>query len=161
MQGLDPADDPSGSALAERFYSGRTRAWRDEMIDLTPFAGQEILLRFEYVTDPILTYAGLALDDIAIEAIGFRDDAETLDAGWTAEGFVRSPATLPQRWHLQLVTFDDDEQPIVQTLPVGADGRAQLAVDVAPGGRRPLLIVAATAPDTLEAATYSLLINSR
>ena len=161
MQGLDPADDPSDSALAERFYSGRTRAWLDETIDLTPFAGQEILLRFEYVTDPILTYAGLALDDIAIEAIGFRDDAETLDAGWTAEGFVRATAELPQRWHLLLVTFDDDEQPTVQTLPVAADGRGQFAVDVAEGGRRPVIIVAATAPDTLEAATYSLVIAAR
>ena len=145
----------------QRFYSGRTRAWLDETVDLTPFAGQEILLRFEYVTDPILTYSGLALDDIAIEAIGFRDDAETLDTGWTAEGFVRATAALPQRWHLQLVTFDEDEQPIVQVLPVAADGRAQFAVDVAPGGRRPLLIVAATAPDTLQAATYSLIINNR
>ena len=161
MQGLDPGDDPSASALAERFYSGRTRAWLDETVDLTPFAGQEILLRFEYVTDPILTYSGLALDDIAIEAIGFRDDAETLDTGWTAEGFVRATAALPQRWHLQLVTFDEDEQPIVQVLPVAADGRAQFAVDVAPGGRRPLLIVAATAPDTLQAATYSLIIKNR
>ena len=59
------------------------------------------------------------------------------------------------------MTFDEDEQPIVQVLPVAADGRAQFAVDVAPGGRRPLLIVAATAPDTLQAATYSLIINNR
>ena len=116
MQGLDPADDPSDSALADRFYSGRTRAWVDESIDLTPFAGQEILLRFEYVTDLILSYAGLALDDIAIEAIGFRDDAETLDGGWAAEGFARATAALPQQWHLQLVTFDDDEQPTVERL---------------------------------------------
>ena len=161
MQGLDPADDPSDSALAERFYSGRTQAWLDETIDLTPFAGQEILLRFEYVTDPILTYSGLALDDLAIQAVGFSDDAETLDAGWTAEGFVRATATLPQSWHLQLVTFDENEQPIVQVLPIAADGRAQFAVDVAAGGRRPLLIVAATAPDTLETATYSLIIANR
>ena len=161
MQGRDPADDPSDSALADRFYTGRARAWLDETIDLTPFAGQEILLRFEYVTDPILTYAGLALDDIAIDDIGFRDDAETLDAGWVAEGFVRAPAELPQRWHLLLVTFDDDEQPTVQTLPVAADGRARFAVEIAAGGRRPLLIVAATAPDTLVAAAYSLVIADR
>ena len=103
----------------------------------------------------------MALDDIAIQAIGFSDDAETLDAGWTAEGFVRATATLPQSWHLQLVTFDENEQPMVQALPIAADGRAQFAVDVAAGGRRPLLIVAATAPDTLEAATYSLVIANR
>ena len=161
MQGLNPADDPSDSALAERFYSGRTRAWVDESIDLSPFAGQEILLRFEYVTDLILSYAGLALDDIAIEAIGFRDDAETLDGGWAAEGFARATAALPQQWHLQLVTFDDDEQPTVERIPVGADGRVTFTFEAVAGGRRPMLIIAATAPDTLEAATYSLLITNR
>ena len=156
MQGLSPDDDPSGSALTERFYSGRTRAWVEESIDLTPFAGQEILLRFEVVTDLILSYAGLALDDIAIPAIGFADDAETLDAGWLAEGFVRATATLPQTWPLQLVTFDGDEQPTVQALPVGADGRVQFVLETTPGGRRPVLIVAATAPDTLQPASYTL-----
>ncbi len=156
MQGLSPDDDPSGSALTERFYTGRTRAWVDEVIDLTPFAGQEILLRFEVVTDLILSYTGLALDDIAIPAIGFADDAETLDAGWLAEGFVRATATLPQTWPLQLVTFDRDEQPTVQALPVGADGRVQFVLEATPGARRPLLIVAATAPDTLQPASYTL-----
>ena len=161
MQGLDPGDDPSDGALADRFYSGRTREWIDETIDLSPFAGQEILLRFEYVTDLILSYAGLALDDIAIDAIGFADDAATLDDGWVAEGFVRATTELPQRWHLQLVTFDRDEQPAVERIPVGADGRVQFTFEAVAGGRRPMLIVAATAPDTLEAATYSLIISDR
>jgi hypothetical protein len=161
MQGLDPADDPSDTAYADRFYSGRTRAWVDETIDLTPFAGQEILLRFEMVTDLILTYAGLALDDIAIPEIGFSDDAETADSGWQAEGFARATAQLPQRWHLQLVTFDADEQPTVQAIPVAADGRVQFTLDAVPGGRRPLLIVTATAPDTLQAAPYMLSIVDR
>ncbi len=161
MQGLDPADDPSDGALADRFYSGRTQAWVDETIDLSPFAGQEILLRFEYVTDLILSYAGLALDDIAIDAIGFADDAETLDDGWLAEGFVRATTALPQQWHLQLVTFDQDEQPAVELIPVGADGWVQFTFEAVAGGRRPMLIVAATAPDTLEAASYSLVVNNR
>lgn len=156
MQGLNPADDPSGSALAERYYTGRTQRWVEESIDLTPFAGQEILLRFEYVTDLLLTFGGLALDDIAIPEIGFRDDAEMPDAGWTAEGFTRATPDLPQRWLLQLVTFDQDGQPQVELLPVAADGRLQRDVQAVPGARRPLLIVAATAPETLQTADYSL-----
>ena len=159
MQGLSPEDDPSDSALTDRFYTGRTRAWVDESIDLAPFAGQEILLRFEVVTDLILSYAGLALDDIAIPAIGLADDAETLDTGWLAEGFVRATATLPQAWPLQLVTFDRDERPTIQALPVGPDGRVQFVLETTPGGRRPLLIVAATAPDTLQPAGYVLTVG--
>ena len=159
MQGLSPEDDPSDSALTDRFYTGRTRAWVDESIDLAPFAGQEILLRFEVVTDLILSYAGLALDDIAIPAIGLADDAETLDTGWLAEGFVRATATLPQAWPLQLVTFDRDERPTIQALPVGPDGRVQFVLETTPGGRRPLLIVATTAPDTLQPAGYVLTVG--
>ena len=59
------------------------------------------------------------------------------------------------------MTFDDDEQPTVERIPVGADGRVTFTFEAVAGGRRPMLIIAATAPDTLEAATYSLLITNR
>ena len=39
MQGLDAVDNPAGSALAERFYTGRAQQWQRETIDLSPFAG--------------------------------------------------------------------------------------------------------------------------
>ncbi|MBP6015394.1 MAG: immune inhibitor A [Candidatus Promineofilum sp.] len=156
MQGLDGADDPSDSALAPRFYTGHKRAWVTESIDLSPFAGQEILLRFEYVTDPILTYGGFALDDIAIPEIAFRDDAETADEGWLAEGFTRATAELPQTWWLQLITFDADGRPTVSRLSVPEDGRLDYSYEATPGVRRPILIVAATAPDTLQTAEYGL-----
>lgn len=156
MQGLDPADDPSGSAFTERFYTGRRQAWISESIDLSPYAGQEILLRFEYVTDPILTYGGFALDDITVPEIGFVDDAEGFIEGWVAEGFVRTAAELEQNWHLQLVTFDQDGRPTVELLPVSPDGRIQHNYQSFPGARRPILIVAATAPETLETVAYAL-----
>jgi hypothetical protein len=157
MQGLAPVDDPSDVALAERFYTGRTRRWLAETVDLTPYAGQEILLRFEYVTDPIKTFGGFALDDIAIPEIGFTDDAETSGGGWLAEGFTRATAELPQAWQLQLITFDGDGRPTVARLPVSAAGELFLyPYDALPGARRPILIVSATAPETLQVATYRL-----
>ena len=159
MQGLQPEDDPSDSALAPRFYTGRSGTWDSESVDLSAFAGQEILLRFEYVTDPILTFAGFALDDIAINEIGFFDGGETLDEGWIAEGFTRVTSRLPQQWPLQLVTFDSDGQPTVERLNADEDGRLRHVVQAIPGTRRPLLIVAAIAPETLELAPYSLVVR--
>lgn len=156
MQGLDPADDPSDSALAGHFYTGRQQAWHAESIDLTPFAGQEVLLRFEYVTDPILTFGGFALDDISIPEIGFVDDAETEVGGWTAEGFVRATDELPQAWRLQLVTFDAAGRPAVESLAVGEDGRLTTTYQAVPGVRRPFLIVASAVPETLQTASYTL-----
>lgn len=156
MQGILTEDDPSGSALAGRFYSGRLGEWIDESIDLSPYAGRELLLRFEYVTDPILTFGGFALDDIAIPEIGFFDDAESLDAGWTAEGFTRATTDLPQAWRLQLITFDSDGRPTVERLPVAENGRGEHIYQGVPGVRRPLLIVSSVVPETLEVAPYSL-----
>ena len=151
MQGLAPEDNPSGSAYSERFYTGRTQTWVEESIDLSQFAGQIIQLRFEYITDLILTFGGLALDNIAIPEIGFYDDAESLAGGWTAEGFTRAAAYLPQTWHLQLVTFQDGV-PVVETVSLADDQ----TLTVTAAGERPILIIAATAPMTLEPAHYKL-----
>jgi hypothetical protein len=160
MQGLEEIDDPANAAYADRFYTGRarpgrTRQWVDEMIDLSDHAGQEILLRFEYVTDPILTFGGLALDNVAIPEIGFYDDAETAAAGWTAEGFTRATAYLPQQWRLLLVTFEQD-MPVVTELEPAADGMLSYTLNASDNVQRPILIVAAASPMTLELAHYRL-----
>jgi hypothetical protein len=155
MQGLDEIDNPAGSALAERFYTGRVQQWQRETIDLSPFAGSEVLLRFEAVTDPILTYSGLAIDNIAIPEVGFADDGTMMDEGWEAEGFSLVAAGQPQRWRLQLITFADGG---VQVRPIAVDeaGQSMIAVNSVVGERPPLLVVAATAPMTLEPAHYRL-----
>lgn len=157
MQGLAAEDDPSGSALADRFYSGRSQAWKNELIDLSPYAGQEVLLRFEMVTDPILTYSGLAVDNVSVPEIGFFDDGTA--GGWTVEGFTSATASLPQPWHLKVITFPDG-RPLVNEVPVSPDGQAAFVVSSTEGQQRPVLIVAASAPMTLEPATYKLRINT-
>jgi immune inhibitor A len=165
MQSRAAGDDPAGVAFADHFYTGRQRTWFEEEVDLTPYAGQEILLRFEYITDQLLTYGGLALDNIAIPEIGFVDDASRPDMGWTAEGFTRATAYLPQSWHLQLITFPNgrpvvtpialDEQPTATST-----GSAQAVFTIPPGSSRsPILIVAATAPRTLEVGHYRLVVE--
>ena len=158
MQGLAPEDDPSASALTDRFYTGRQRGWIEEHIDLTPYAGQKIQLRFEYVTDPILTYNGFALDNISIPEIGFYDDVETPVEGWLAEGFTRTAVQLPQTWHLQLITFPDGVIQVEQ-LAIPPDQILTFSLDTAVSTKPPILIVAATAPMTLEKAYYTLTIT--
>ncbi|HID52888.1 MAG TPA: hypothetical protein EYP41_12750 [Anaerolineae bacterium] len=146
-------DNPSGSALAERFYTGRGRDWMQETIDLTPYAGQEILLRFEYVTDPILTFGGIAFDNIAIPEINYYDDAET-DTGWTAEGFVRATGYVPQGWFVQLITFEDGA-PVVTRVAVATDNTAVIQT-TGSSENPPILIIAAAAPMTLRPSAYRL-----
>lgn len=154
MQGETAADDPSGVAYTDRFYTGRSAGWVKERIDLTPYAGGPVQIRFEYVTDPILTFGGLALDNIAIPEIGFFDDVET-DAGWQAEGFVRAAGYAPQQWYAQLITFDSGV-PLVNRLKIDDNNRLTLEISAGENGRAPILIIAAAAPMTLEPAHYRL-----
>jgi hypothetical protein len=155
MQGLQPEDNPAGKALTQRFYTGQSGGWVRERIDLTPYAGREILLRFSYVTDPILTYGGIALDNLSIPELGYFDDVEEGGSGWQAGGFSRVTATLPQQWHLQLITFPGGV-PQVEKLPILATGNGAVTVNLDRSEGRAILIVAASAPQTLNAASYRL-----
>lgn len=154
----ESADDPSNSALTERFYTGRSDYWREESVDLTPYSGKNILIRFAYVTDLILTHGGLAIDNIAIPEIGFYDDAESVVDGWVAEGFERATATIPQEWYLQLITFPDGV-PTIEHIELMVDNTATGSISLAESDGEAILIVSATAPMTLERAQYMLEIS--
>ena len=147
--------DPGGRALTGRFYTGAGSGWRREEIDLTPFAGQVILLRFQYVTDQLVTGDGLALDNITIAAIGFSDSVEQPAGGWIAEGFLRATAYIPQTWSLQLITFSST-RPSVTTLTLPVAQSVTVTVDPGSGYRSPILIIGATAPQTVQPAYFTL-----
>ncbi|MCB8981417.1 MAG: immune inhibitor A [Ardenticatenaceae bacterium] len=153
MQGEGPNDDPADAALTDRFYTGRSGDWVKETVDLSAYAGQMVQIRFEYVTDPILTFGGLALDNLAIPEIGFYDDAES-DTGWVAEGFVRATGYVPQRWNVMLITYENGA-PVVTQIELAEDNTATAEFSLSnAGGGRPMLIVAASSPMTLEPAHY-------
>ena len=78
--------DPIGTTLGPS-YTGASGRWFREQIDLTPYAGGNLLLSFNYVTDQAVSSVGWCIDDIRIPELGFNDDAE-VDSGWQAEGFV-------------------------------------------------------------------------
>ncbi|TAH54274.1 MAG: hypothetical protein EYC68_00670 [Chloroflexota bacterium] len=99
-----------------------TAKWVQEEMDLTPFAGKKILLRFEQITDEALTKNGFAIDEIEIPEIGFRDDAESVDSGWNAEGFARIENVLPQRFIVQAIEYG--ATPRVVPIALDAQNRA-------------------------------------
>ena len=156
MQGDKPEDDPGEAALTGHFYTGRNAGWLDESIDLSPYAGQEILLRFQYITDSIYTAPGFALDNIAIPEIGFFDDAESMNVEWESVGFSRVNAYEPQRFHLILVTFDEQGKPIVQGIPIKPDNSATIEIPLHQSNGKALMIVAATNPLIMTPAKYQL-----
>ena len=81
-------------------FTGHSDGWVYEEFDLTPYAGQEFLLQFRYITDWAYTERGFFIDDITITADGeviFFDDVEAGPGDWIADpedGWIITTGTL-------------------------------------------------------------------
>jgi hypothetical protein len=126
--------------------------WVLEEIDLTPHAGQRILLRFEYITDDAYNSPGFCVDDISIPELGYHYDAED-DDGWEALGFIRTDNTLPQRYLVQLIELGAETR--VRWIELDEAQRGQLVIEgFGDEVERAVLVVSALAPKTTELAGY-------
>jgi hypothetical protein len=154
MKGEELEDDPYDFALTERFYTANPEGggWLDETIDLSAYAGQEILIRWE--SDSGDRDTGFAIDNIAIPEIGFFDDVETGNAAWSTDGWVRATAYIPQTYHLILVTFEGGV-PVVTAIELAPDNTAVFEV-TGLADDEAYLIVAATAPQSLQPTEYRI-----
>jgi immune inhibitor A len=140
-------------------HSGGGPTWIRDQIDLSPYAGSEVLVRFSYLTDAAVLGTGFALDDIRVPEIEWFDGAETDAAAWEARGFVRAGASVRQRYLLLLVGIG--EEIAVRRLEVGVDASARFPVPLASEGwREAVLIVSGLAPITADGAPYSLVIEA-
>ncbi|GAB3186442.1 immune inhibitor A [Micromonospora palomenae] len=71
--------------------------WVDLTYDLSAYAGQTVQFRYRYQTDGGVHLAGVFLDNVSLVkngATAWTDDAETLDAAWTAKGFTRMTGSI-------------------------------------------------------------------
>ena len=147
----DPLGQSFGPAYTGKSGGGRNARWVEEEIDLSEYAGGEVLVRFEYVTDQAVHAEGMVLDDLRLEATGFFDDAEA-DAGWTAEGFFRTDNRVPQTYGVRVVEFGTDARVIEIPLDETLRGEVALPAD-GPGF---VVLVAPAAPVTGVPAAYWL-----
>jgi immune inhibitor A len=143
------SEDPNRANYGQG-YTGKSDAWLEERVDLSSYAGQQILLRFWYISDPGLNQPGWLIDDISIPEIGFSDDAEQDDSGWTVDGFVRSSNDVPQSYVVQLVEYG----PHVTVRRLSLDAENKTEVELGEGTRRAVLIVSGATRWTSEPAPY-------
>jgi immune inhibitor A len=139
--------------------TGKSDDWSYRTADLTPFTGQEIALRFEYVTDAAVNQAGLALDDIEVTADGtqlFLDNAESSDSVWVPEGFVRHANVLPQAWLVQLVMESPVGMTVEQWLTMDERTSGIWVIPFTSEHREATIAVSALAPVTTEPAAYEI-----
>ena len=143
--------NPTGNAYGSG-YTGKSGGWLEQSVDLTSYAGQEILLRFEYITDDATNGPGFALDDVTIPEIGLFDDVETPDSGWVAEGFIRTDNVLRQRYIVQVI--EEGNPPTVIRIPLDASNHGSLTIGQPGQKTRAVLVISAQAPVTTEEASY-------
>lgn len=141
------SENPMGNNLGYG-YTGESGGWIEEVVDLTPWAGKEILLRFECITDDAVNHPGFFLDDISIPEIGYYEDFEGGRGGWIPNGFVYTDGIVRQRWLLQAAKAG---KPL--SLKRWKVEGAHLEEVLEPGT---VLVVSAFAPATTELATYTL-----
>ena len=98
-------EDPTGSNLGCG-YNGKSSGWIEEIVNLSAYAGDKIILEFEYVTDAAVNGEGFLLDDVKLDAVGFFDNFEETDQDWVSEGFVRIENSIPQIMGVTIVDSD-------------------------------------------------------
>ncbi|MCI0576256.1 MAG: immune inhibitor A [Chloroflexi bacterium] len=135
---------------------GNKDGWVREVISLNSYIGQEILVRFEVLTDGGITGRGFALDDITIAELSYATDVESGSDGWQADGFVQAGWLLPQQWGLHLIQFGAPPQ--VTPLPLNELNQGQWHVTLGPGGG--VLVITPLTPFTVDPASYWLVVES-
>ena len=135
-------------------YTGQSGGWQQDSVDLTPYAGMEVLLRFEYVTDDALNEDGICIDDISIPETGYSDAAES-EGVWNALGFVRTDNRVPQSYLVQVIEMGNEIT--VREMPLDQDGNGSLVLrGFGVGLERAVVIIAPIAPKTTQPSSYVL-----
>jgi len=149
-------ENPSGNSYGCGL-NGRSDGWRLETVDLTPYAGEVVTVRFDYVTDAAVNGEGMVIDDIQVEAIGYFTDFEDDDGGWHTDGFVHIQNTLPQYFRVTLIRFGDK----VEVIPLDLEetNRAEVDISIGEDIDSIVLVISGATPYTRQRADYRFIID--
>ena len=142
--------------LYPRGYSRSSSGWLPERINISDYAGGKILIRFELNSSYVTKYAGMAIDDVRIGAIDFRDRFESPDEGWIADGWILTDNRLPNNTWLQVVQDTGDRLHISRAL---INGSGDLTVELQPGASQVLVAVSPVVPLTSLKTEFELELN--
>ena len=139
--------DPLGNAFGPG-YTGQI-GWTIETVDLTQYAGLNVLLRFEYVTDDTVNGTGICLGNIAI------NNAELADAGWDALGFIQTDNSVSQSYIVRVIEIG--QETVVRDISLDNDQHATFTIEgLGTGIDRAIIIVSAIAEHTAVPALFNL-----
>ena len=154
---LTSAADPIGVAFGPG-YTGDSKGWQSESVDLSMYAGQSIMVRFQYVTDDALNDMGMCLT--APEFVGPGLNTDGIE--WQPSGFVLVDNSVPQEFAVQVIQKGRTNKVLQVPLTYSSAGtwRGELQVDPFAGLERTVVAITAMAPATKIEAEYSLSVES-
>jgi len=85
-------------------FTGASGGWVPVSMDLTPFAGHEIELYFTTWQDGAYSLQMMFVDDISIPEIGFFDDMEAGEDGWTSTGWSYTDGKILSDFEVSFIT---------------------------------------------------------
>ena len=147
------AANPIGVAFGPG-YTGKSDAWISEEVDLSAYAGQSVLVRFQYVTDDALNDIGMCLKELTVSV----DGVKTADLGWDGEGFVLIENFVRQEFVVQLIQKGETNRVLRMPLNLDSSGvwQGELKLEPYQGLERTMIAITPTAPATRHKAGYLL-----
>jgi hypothetical protein len=150
-------ENPIGNGFGPG-YTGRSGGWLPESVDLSPFAGEDLWVRFQYITDDAVNASGACFRGLSIKTAGnIAGETATIaadDAGWEARGFVFTDNIVRQDFQVQLLTTGDE--PTVRQIVLNANNAGELTVMPPKDGERLIVAVGSIAEKTRQQAGYTL-----
>ena len=145
-------ENPIGNSFGSG-YTGNSQGWLDESIDLSPYAGREIQIRFQYVTDDAINGSGLCFRNISVPESG----PASANTGWQSDGFVLINNRVRQDYIVQVIQIDQESQ--VSAMQLDQDNSGEMVIDSPQELDRLVLAISAIAPLTLQPAPYTLTVE--
>lgn len=131
-------------------YTGKSDGWLADSLDLTSFAVDDLLVRFQYVTDDAINAIGACFRDLSVSASGILDS----DYEWEAQGFTFTDNVVSQEFQVQLITIG--QEPNVRQLALDSNNSGNWALQPTENGERLILSVGSLAERTRESANYTI-----
>ena len=151
--------NPNGTAFGPGL-TGQSPGWVQDEVSLSRYAGSEILLRLEYITDDAIHDRGACFDDFSIPEIGWSDDTE--NAGkWIAEGFALVNDRIPVDYLVQVIRDAQDGPSTVERLDIDDEGIGEISVAAPGDGEQLIVAVSVTTPGVTGSLNYSIGFDTR
>ena len=146
-------ENPFGNGFGAG-YTGYSGGWLKESVDLSPFAGGDVWVRFQYVTDDAINASGACFRDLSIDITNAGPGISADDPDWEAQGFVFTDNVVRQEFQVQLITTGDEPQ--VRQVTLDSNNAGDITVLPPDDGERLIVVVAALAEKTRRPVSYTL-----